>query len=73
MATTNSSPLRWVKSSYSTQNGGSCVEWAPAHVSATGVVPVRDSKDVGGPVLSFPAASFASFVAYVKAGEFDAL
>jgi hypothetical protein len=32
--------------------------------------PVRDSKDPSGPVLGFPAAAFASFVAGVKAGEF---
>ncbi|WP_405985625.1 DUF397 domain-containing protein [Streptomyces sp. NBC_00872] len=65
--TTDSS--RWVKSSYS-DNGGSCVEWAPVYASATGVVPVRDSKDPSGPVLSVPAGAFASFVAGVKAGEF---
>ncbi|MFD7714549.1 DUF397 domain-containing protein [Streptomyces sp. NPDC059814] len=60
--------LQWFKSSYS-NNGGTCVEWAPAHASATGAVPVRDSKDLSGPTLYFPAASFASFVAGVKAGH----
>ncbi|MGW6743357.1 DUF397 domain-containing protein [Streptomyces sp. NPDC055025] len=65
---TTESP-RWFKSSYSA-NGGSCVEWAPAYASATGVVPVRDSKDPSGPVLNVPAGAFASFVAGVKAGEF---
>ncbi|MFD9427838.1 MULTISPECIES: DUF397 domain-containing protein [unclassified Streptomyces] len=65
-------PLRWVKSSYS-GNGGTCVEWAPTQVLATGIVPVRDSKDVSGPVLSFPAGSFATFVAGIKAGEFGSL
>lgn len=35
-----------------------------------GVVPVRDSKNPGGPVLH---ASFAAFVAGVKAGEFGAV
>ncbi|MFD5187006.1 DUF397 domain-containing protein [Streptomyces sp. NPDC058357] len=34
------------------------------------MVPVRDSKNPGGPVLRASAASFASFVAGVKAGEF---
>ncbi|WLQ39776.1 DUF397 domain-containing protein [Streptomyces laculatispora] len=61
--------LQWVKSSYS-GNGGSCVEWAPSSASATGAVPVRDSKDLSGPVLTVPAEAFASFVAGVKAGEF---
>ncbi|MFE2601469.1 DUF397 domain-containing protein [Streptomyces sp. NPDC059396] len=69
MTTTTTTELRWVKSSYS-NNGGTCVEWAPAYASATGVVPVRDSKDPSGPVLDFPAGAFASFVAGVKAGEF---
>ncbi|MCX4768919.1 DUF397 domain-containing protein [Streptomyces sp. NBC_01260] len=61
--------LQWVKSSYS-GNGGSCVEWAPSSASATGVVPVRDSKNLSGPMLTVPADAFASFVAGVKAGEF---
>ncbi|MCX4678098.1 DUF397 domain-containing protein [Streptomyces sp. NBC_01433] len=61
--------LHWVKSSYS-DNGGTCVEWAPSNTSSTGIVPVRDSKRPTGPVLDFPVGSFASFVAGVKAGEF---
>ncbi|MCM2391827.1 DUF397 domain-containing protein [Streptomyces albipurpureus] len=66
---TTESPI-WIKSSYS-QQGGNCVEWAPAHASTTGMVPVRDSKEPHGPILSLPADSFASFVAGVKAGEFS--
>ncbi|MBY8884147.1 DUF397 domain-containing protein [Streptomyces sp. PTM05] len=58
-------PLRWFTSSHS-NNGGACVEVAAGH----GLVPVRDSKDPHGPVLAFPAAAFADFVAAVKAGEF---
>ncbi|WP_399091630.1 DUF397 domain-containing protein [Streptomyces sp. BBFR2] len=69
--TTDSLPLTWIKSSYS-GSGGTCVEWAPAHAAATGIVPVRDSKDPHGASLSVPAAAFASFVAGVKAGEFRA-
>jgi hypothetical protein len=34
-----------------------------------GVVPVRDSKDPDGPALVFPAASWAAFIAEVKAGR----
>ncbi|MFF4079798.1 DUF397 domain-containing protein [Streptomyces sp. NPDC087218] len=68
----DSPTLLWVKSSYS-GNGGSCVEWAPTQASVTGIVPVRDSKVPHGPVLAVPAASFASFVAGVKAGEFGAV
>ncbi|MGC5341345.1 DUF397 domain-containing protein [Streptomyces sp. DT171] len=60
---------RWFKSSYS-GNGGQCIEVAANLVVSRGVVPVRDSKAPGGPVLSFPADTFASFVAGVKAGGF---
>ncbi|MFF9654063.1 DUF397 domain-containing protein [Streptomyces sp. NPDC014622] len=70
--TTDSTTPSWVKSSYS-NNGGSCVEWAPSGVSVTGVVPVRDSKDPRGPVLSIPAHAFASFVAGVKSGDVAAI
>ncbi|MFI5617560.1 DUF397 domain-containing protein [Streptomyces sp. NPDC051567] len=70
--TTESPSFRWVKSSYS-GGGGTCVEWAPSNVAATGVVPVRDSKDPSGPVLAFPAAAFASFTASVKAGTLGAV
>ncbi|MFF4079423.1 DUF397 domain-containing protein [Streptomyces sp. NPDC001777] len=65
---TTESPL-WFKSSYS-DNGGVCVEVAANLVASLGVVPVRDSKDPHGPVLNTSAASFASFVAGVKGGEF---
>lgn len=51
----------WVKSSYSNGNEGECVEWAPGVAAASGVVPVRDSKRASGPVLVFPAASWAAF------------
>ncbi|MFF2960450.1 DUF397 domain-containing protein [Streptomyces sp. NPDC057963] len=69
---TDSPSLLWVKSSYS-GNGGSCVEWAPAQASTTGIVPVRDSKNPGGPMLHASPTSFAAFVAGVKAGEFGAV
>ncbi|WP_407560347.1 DUF397 domain-containing protein [Streptomyces sp. 184] len=64
------STIHWVKSSYSNGDGGGCVEWAPA-VAASGVVPVRDSKDPGGPALAFSAAGWRAFVAGVRAGEFS--
>jgi hypothetical protein len=64
---TTESP-RWFKSSYS-NNGGNCVEAAANLVSATGTIPLRDSKVPAGPVLHVPAAAFATFVAGVKAGE----
>ncbi len=57
---------RWAKSSYS-QQGGNCIEVAPGFHA---VMPVRDSKDPEGPVLTFPADAFAKFVSAVRAGEF---
>ncbi|MFE3145217.1 DUF397 domain-containing protein [Streptomyces sp. NPDC059218] len=68
---TTESPC-WFKSSYSS-NGGACVEVAANLVGSLGVVPVRDSKNPGGPVLNASAASFASFVAGVKAGALGAV
>ncbi|MFJ9207137.1 DUF397 domain-containing protein [Streptomyces sp. NPDC102264] len=59
---------RWFISSYS-NNGGACVEVAVNLVASRGVVPVRDSKNPGGPVLDLPAGAFASFVAGIKAGN----
>ncbi|MDO0912116.1 DUF397 domain-containing protein [Streptomyces sp. DT2A-34] len=67
---TTESP-RWFKSSYS-DNGGACVEVAGNLVASRGVVPVRDSKNSSGPVLSFPTDAFSSFVAGVKARELGA-
>lgn len=63
---------RWFKSSFS-DNGGQCIEVAANLVAAHGVVPVRDSKNVSGPVLSVRAASFAAFVAGVKGEEFGSV
>ncbi|MBV7245271.1 DUF397 domain-containing protein [Streptomyces sp. MW-W600-10] len=62
---------RWFKSSYS-DNGGDCVEVAANLVASRGIVPVRDSKDISSPVLSFPADAFSTFVVGVQAGKLDA-
>ncbi|MDP9949211.1 MULTISPECIES: DUF397 domain-containing protein [Streptomyces] len=66
---TTESP-RWFTSSYS-NNGGNCVEVAANLASVCGIVPVRDSKVVGGPVVSVPVTAFAAFVAGVRGGTFD--
>ncbi|MFD5391463.1 DUF397 domain-containing protein [Streptomyces sp. NPDC127074] len=57
----------WRKSSYSSNNGGNCVEVGAGLVDA---VPVRDSKAPEGPALAFPASSWSSFISAVKGGEF---
>ncbi|MFI6548396.1 DUF397 domain-containing protein [Streptomyces prunicolor] len=59
---------QWFTSSYS-NNGGACIEVATNLVASRGVVPVRDSKNPGGPVLDLPAGAFASFVTSVKAAD----
>ncbi|MFJ4896596.1 DUF397 domain-containing protein [Streptomyces sp. NPDC088727] len=68
---TTESP-RWFKSSYSS-NGGACVEIAANLAVSRGVVPVRDSKDLRGPVLDIPTHAFTSFVTGVKDEEFGAI
>ncbi|GGZ57662.1 hypothetical protein GCM10010387_59580 [Streptomyces inusitatus] len=68
MTQTNSPPLRWVKSSFSGQ-GGSCVEWAPDHTPATGIVPVRDSKNPAGPTLMVSPSAFAGLVTLARSAE----
>ncbi|MER7516000.1 DUF397 domain-containing protein [Streptomyces sp. NPDC126499] len=56
----------WRKSSYSSGDGGSCVEVLDGHPSG---VPVRDSKNPHGPALVFAAAGWTSFITSVKAGR----
>lgn len=58
----------WFKSSYSS-NGGQCVEVAANLAPTHDLVPVRDSKNLSGPVLTVPAVAFSSFVAGVKSGS----
>ncbi|MFD8058968.1 DUF397 domain-containing protein [Streptomyces cyaneofuscatus] len=62
---------RWFTSSYS-DNGGDCVQLAVNLVASQGIVPVRDSKCVDGPVVDVRTAAFSAFVAGVQAGTFDA-
>ncbi|MFF5333493.1 DUF397 domain-containing protein [Streptomyces sp. NPDC013181] len=63
-------PPIWYTSSYS-ENGGQCVEVATNLAPATGTVPVRDSKNPGGPALGLRADAYAAFVAGIKDGGFD--
>ncbi|MFC5666626.1 DUF397 domain-containing protein [Kitasatospora misakiensis] len=65
-----STPVHWRKSSYS-NNGGECVEVA-TDPSAT-AIPVRDSKDPDGPVLTFSVDAWDSFVAGLQADEFGSV
>jgi hypothetical protein len=58
----------WHKSTYSNGSGGNCVETAAL---SRGRRAVRDSKDPDGSVLIFTATEWESFIAGVKAGEFE--
>lgn len=51
---------QWRKSSYSGSTGGDCVEVAPTR--PTGAVPVRDSKNPSGPVVTVGAGAWQAFV-----------
>jgi hypothetical protein len=53
---------RWRKSTYSDDNGGECLEVADG---IPGVVPVRDSKVVGGDVLLVGATAWTHFIGTV--------
>ncbi|MFJ9567905.1 DUF397 domain-containing protein [Streptomyces fuscichromogenes] len=50
----------WRKSSYSGNTGGECVEVADG--CPVGTIPVRDSKDPSGPVLTVGAPAWQAFV-----------
>jgi hypothetical protein len=53
----------WRKSSHSNEEGGDCLEVADGFGT---VVPVRDSKNPGGPVLVVGVTAWARFVGEVK-------
>ncbi|MBQ0848852.1 DUF397 domain-containing protein [Streptomyces sp. NPDC057621] len=55
----------WRKSSYSNDQGGSCLEVLDGHPAG---IPVRDSKAPYGPVLVMPTAEWRTFIGAVKAG-----
>ena len=55
--------IRWRKSTYSSGNGGNCVEAA----NVGPVVAVRDSRDPDGPRLAFRRPAWAAFAAKPKA------
>lgn len=76
-----STPRKWFKSSYSTEQGGACLEvayrWHKSSYSGEeggacvevaahpAAVHVRDSKVSGGPVLTLAPAAWAAFTADV--------
>jgi len=61
--------MNWRKSTYSSGNGGECVEVAD-HVNR---VLVRDTKDRSGPVLRFTPSAWRRFADRVKRSLADSL
>jgi len=57
------STATWRKSTYSGPDNGDCVEVADG---LPGAVPVRDSKNPGGPALVFPEHAWGAFVEEIK-------
>ncbi|MHA7961998.1 DUF397 domain-containing protein [Streptomyces sp. L500] len=56
----------WFKSSYSNGTGGECLE---AAFAADGTASIRDSKEIGGPVLAFSCAAWGGFVTGIREGK----
>ena len=57
--------LSWRTSSYSSSNGGNCVEVG----TASGTVAVRDSKDPHGPALAFSREDWQEFTRRVRSAR----
>ncbi|MFJ3308077.1 DUF397 domain-containing protein [Streptomyces sp. NPDC086549] len=53
-----STALEWFKSSYSSDEGGNCVEVA----TAPATVHVRDSKTSDGPILTVSPSTWSEFL-----------
>ena len=56
----------WAAATFCGPNGGNCVE---VNLSARGVVGVRDSKSVPGPLLAFDGRGWGAFLAATNAGR----
>lgn len=59
-----SAEYRWVKSSYSDDEGAMCVEVAVQPYT----IHVRDSKNAAGPQLAISPRAWAAFVPFVASG-----
>lgn len=59
--------VQWRMSSYTTGNGGDCVEVA----CLLGLVAVRDSKNRDGGTLCLSLSQWHGFLAAMKRGVFD--
>lgn len=60
--------MKWRKSSYSTANGGNCVE--VARVPGAGRVAARDSKEPRGPQLEYTVSEWRRLLADIRHGHY---
>ncbi|WP_328657193.1 DUF397 domain-containing protein [Streptomyces sp. NBC_00334] len=58
--------IQWRKSSYSSDQGGECVEVAE---TPHATVAVRDSKTPAGPTLTLTPATFTTFVDWARSSR----
>ncbi|MCI3273336.1 DUF397 domain-containing protein [Streptomyces cylindrosporus] len=58
----NTAALTWRKSSYSSNEGGECLEVAPTLTT----IHIRDSKATDGPVLTVTPATWNRFLALTR-------
>ncbi|MGH3389701.1 MAG: DUF397 domain-containing protein [Actinomadura sp.] len=61
--------MTWRKASYSTANGGNCVE--VAGVPGGRLVAARDSKHPAGPNLLFSRSDWRALIEDIKARRYD--
>jgi hypothetical protein len=61
------SRIEWRTSSYSSSNGGQCVQVG----TGPQFVAVRDSQDPAGPALVFSQAEWQVFLGHLKGGQAD--
>ncbi|MEV0280446.1 DUF397 domain-containing protein [Streptomyces sp. NPDC050610] len=66
MISASTLPVTWRASTYSSTNGGDCIEVGDG---VPGVVPVRDSKAPNGPALIISPAAWSAFVAFAARSE----
>ncbi|MGW2374997.1 MULTISPECIES: DUF397 domain-containing protein [Kitasatospora] len=57
--------MNWFKSSYSTSDGGECIEVA----TSAAAIHVRDSKDKAGPTLTFSPEAWSAFVSFAPEAQ----
>ena len=58
----NTTELAWFKSSYSTNEGGECLEIATAPTT----IHIRDSKNLTGPTLAVTPTTWTAFLRTVR-------